>query len=53
MMVTKKIIIFLLKFIDGINLKFILDENAFQGLAIGMLFFNFCEVAQKLLKKEN
>ena len=40
-------------FNDGIDIQFILDESAFQGLSIGILFFSFCRVVQKLLKKEN
>ena len=38
------------------NIKFILDESAFQGLSIGIIFFigiSFCKVVQKLLKTKN
>ena len=52
MMETEKRIIFLLKFIDGIDIKFIVDERAYQGLSIGMLYFSFCKLVQKLLQKE-
>ena len=50
---NEKRILFFLNSSDSINIKFILDEKAFQGLSIGILFFGFCKVVKKLLKKKN
>ena len=41
MMEMNKRIDYFLNFSDSINIKFILDESAFQGLSIGILFFSF------------
>ena len=53
MLEMKKRIPFFTKFSEVIDLKFISDEIAFQGLSIGIISFSFFSFQIKLLKKEN